>query len=305
VDELPAGAVARLITKVDAAAPRLRPRLQTALVRLSYWGVSVLLRNDDWAFLNYGFAPLGAAAKPLALERDDEADRVSIQLYDRVASATDLRGKDVLEVGCGRGGGASFVARYHQPRSLTGVDLSARAIRYCRRRHRSASLTFVQGDAEQLPLASASVDAVLNVESSHGYPSFARFVDEVARVLRPGGAFLLADFRPTAEVDMLREQLAARFVVREEEMITANVIRALELDGDRRTALIRKRAPRALHKGLAAFAGVPGTPMFDAFAAGKIQYVRFALVRPDAPGADAEDGSSLRARDAAHSLGSR
>jgi fatty-acid O-methyltransferase len=59
-----------------------------------------------------------------------------------------------------------------------------------------AGLDFVQGDAQNLHFPDQSFDAVINVEGSHIYPNFERFLGEVARVLRPGGHFLYADFRP-------------------------------------------------------------------------------------------------------------
>ncbi|HEY2845936.1 MAG TPA: hypothetical protein VGJ09_19905, partial [Bryobacteraceae bacterium] len=72
-------------------------------------------------------------------------------------------------------------------------------------------------------------------------------------------------------------RLKERFTIVEEEFITANVIRALELDSDRKSRLIQKRAPRFLHRALQAFASVNGSPTFDAFACGALQYVRFVL----------------------------
>jgi SAM-dependent methyltransferase len=272
--------IRRSTSPIFAIAPALKPRFQTALIRFWYWTIGVALKNDDPAFLNYGYVPLDSDAAALKLEPEDEIDRFSIQLYSRVAGGRDLRGKDVLEIGCGRGGGASFIARYLHPASLTGVDLSARAVRYCLRRHRIERLKFVRGEAEHLPLPSHSFDAVVNVESSHCYMSFEGFLSEVTRVLRPNGIFLFADLRSPEDVARIREQIKQRFTVVEEEVITANVVRALELDSDRRSLLIQKRAPRFLHKALQAFASVNGSPTFDAFSSGGLQYVRFVLQEP-------------------------
>jgi ubiquinone/menaquinone biosynthesis C-methylase UbiE len=251
--------------------------LQTAKVRLLYSGVSLALRNEDWTFMNYGFSPLDADAGTRTLDAADENDRLSIQLYDRVAAGRDLRGKDVLEIGSGRGGGASFVMRYLGPASMTGVDLSAGAVRYCRRRHPVPGLSFVRGDAGRLPHPSGSFDAVFNVESSHAYPSFERFLDEVVRVLRPGGIFLFADLRGRDEVEAMRDELKGRFTLAEEEVITPNVVRALDLDTERRRSRVQKRAPRFLQEQFQCFAGVHGSPVYEALASGNVEYVRFVL----------------------------
>ena len=53
----------------------------------------------------------------------------------------------------------------------------------------------MQGDAQNLPFPDQSFDAVINVEASHQYPDFPRFLEEVTRVLRPGGHFLYTDSR--------------------------------------------------------------------------------------------------------------
>src|SRR2546430_1565813 len=79
-----------------------------------------LARYDlpEWRFMNYGYASSDAQEARPALDAEDEADRYAIQLYHRVANAVPLSGRDVLEVGCGRGGGSSFVKRYHRPRRM-------------------------------------------------------------------------------------------------------------------------------------------------------------------------------------------
>ncbi len=131
----------------------------------------------------------------LPLAASDEPNRFGIQLYHRVATQADLNGKQVLEVSCGHGGGASYLVRTLHPASYTGLDFNADGIAFCRKRHKLPGLDFVHGDAESLPFADQSFDAVINVEASHAYPRFPRFLAEVVRVLRPGGHFLYADFR--------------------------------------------------------------------------------------------------------------
>ncbi|MBY0291214.1 MAG: class I SAM-dependent methyltransferase [Mycobacteriaceae bacterium] len=131
----------------------------------------------------------------LPLPQTDEPNRYAIQLYHRVATQADLTGKRVLEVGCGHGGGASYLARSLGPESYVGMDLNRIGIDRCRERHDVAGLEFCHGNAEELPFADETFDAVINVESSHCYPHFDRFLTEVARVLRPGGDFLYADVR--------------------------------------------------------------------------------------------------------------
>jgi ubiquinone/menaquinone biosynthesis C-methylase UbiE len=149
--------------------------------------------GDDVVFFNFGYEedpPMG-----LTLAASDEPNRYCIQLYHVTASQVDLTGKRVLEVSCGAGGGASYIVRNLGPASYTGLDLNPASIDKCRERHQLPGLDFVQGDAENLPFPDQSFDAVINVEASHQYPHFPRFLAEVARVLRPGGHFLYTDSR--------------------------------------------------------------------------------------------------------------
>ena len=149
--------------------------------------------GDDVVFFNFGYEEDPPMALPLAAY--DEANRYCIQLYHVTASQVDLSGKRVLEVSCGAGGGASYIVRNLGPASYTGLDLNPASIEKCRERHKLPGLDFVQGDAENLPFPDQSFDAVINVEASHQYPHFPRFLEEVARVLRPGGYFLYTDSR--------------------------------------------------------------------------------------------------------------
>src|SRR5262249_4998827 len=152
-----------------------------------------------------------------------------------VAGAIDLRNLRVLEIGCGRGGGASFVARYLQPDRIVGVDISPAAVELCRRNRASAQLNFEVGDAEHLPFGEGEFDAVINVESSHCYPNLQRFFAEARRVLKPGGHFLYADLHAGASLDDWRSTLVTSGLhVVSERCITKNVLAALDRDNERK-----------------------------------------------------------------------
>lgn len=55
------------------------------------------------------------------------------------------------------------------------------------------NVTYLEADAENLPLADGSVDIVTCRIAPHHFPHPERFVTEAARVLRPGGRFVLVD----------------------------------------------------------------------------------------------------------------
>ena len=271
-----------MVSQVFALVARFSPDIKRSGWRFLYQYLASKNREADWAFMNYGFVELDPRAKPLVLLPRDEQDRYCIQLYYHVAGAVDLRGLDVLEVGSGRGGGCSFIRRYLQPRSVTGVDISEKAVGLCNGHHAGPGLAFFQGDAESLPLPDGAFDAVVNVESSHCYGSMPRFLSEVCRVLRPNGYFLFADLRPMNEVARLRDDLrASTLQVLKEETITHGVLAALDRDSDRKQTLIRQKAPRWLFRGsFQQFAGIKGSRAYEDFRSGRAEYLSFVLRKP-------------------------
>jgi len=147
-------------------------------------------------FMNLGFVDVGPETAPFALAPQDEPFRLFIQMYRHVLKQADLKNKDVLEIGCGAGGGAAFIARNYQPKSVTGIDLLPVNIAEAEARGSVPGLTFAVGDATSLQFPDNSFDVVVNIESSHSYSSIEKFFSEVKRVLKPGGVFLFADHRP-------------------------------------------------------------------------------------------------------------
>jgi ubiquinone/menaquinone biosynthesis C-methylase UbiE len=198
--------------------------------------------GDDVVFFNFGYEEDPPMALPLAVS--DEPNRFCIQLYHLTATQVNLNGNRVLEVSCGAGGGASYIVRTLHPASYTGLDLNPASIDLCRKRHNLLGLDFVQGDAEDLPFADESFDVVINVEASHQYPHFPRFLAEVARVLRPGGYFLYADSRRRRAVTEWEAALAdAPMRLISQRSIEKEAMRGLRENTRRSQDLISRRVP--------------------------------------------------------------
>lgn len=231
-----------------------------------------------WKFMNYGYQGMG---QPMLLP-EDEPDRYCIQLYHHLIQSLDLEGRSVLEVSCGRGGGCSYIRRYARPRRVVGLDFASNAVRMCRKCHRMAGLTFQVGDAERLPFEDRTFDAVLNVEASHCYGSVDVFVSHVSRVLRPGGHFLMADFRNPEEMGLLRQTFAASSLsLAQEKDITANVVQAMTLDSSRKKSMVDRAVPYWLRKSISEFAGLEGSRILKRFRSRERVYSSFVLRKGD------------------------
>jgi ubiquinone/menaquinone biosynthesis C-methylase UbiE len=191
----------------------------------------------------------------------------------------DLNGRDVLEMGCGRGGGCWYISHYCAPRSVTGLDLSQRTIAHCSRRYAGASLSFRQGEAESMPFADEAFDVVINVESLHCYLSMQRAISEVCRVLRASAHFVLADLRPAEEIRALREQLcSAGLRLVRQEIVTANVFAALDYDHERKRALINEKIP-ANSCAISTIRGaLRDSPIYQAIRERRAEYVSYRRV---------------------------
>ena len=224
-------------------------------------------------FLNYGYSN---GDRPIALDASDEGNRYCIQLYYHLATAIDLRGKDVVEIGCGRGGGLSFVARTFEPATALGIDLEAGAVNFCNRFYRQPGLSFRQGDAQDLSCDDASCDVILNVESSHRYPDMKAFLAEARRILRPGGHLLLSDYRYDDEMPAFqRDRAECGLTLRTAADITANMLAALGLDDDRRRRLVGKPIPRFAQPLALNFAGAVGSPCYHKFSTHASIYMQY------------------------------
>jgi ubiquinone/menaquinone biosynthesis C-methylase UbiE len=248
------------------------------LVSKSFYRIQTrMFATDDVVFLNIGYEEDPPMALPLA--ECDEPNRFYIQLYHRMAAQADLRGKRVLEVGCGHGGGASYLTRTVHPASYTGLDLNRAAVAFCRKRHDLPSVKFVHGDAEKLPFPDQSFDAVINLESSAAYPHFSRFLAEVGRVLRPGGDFLYADLRPRAGIAEWETALAeAPMRMLSQQVINAQVLCGLEKNSLRIQDLIN-RLPTGLRSIGREYSGAEGTRFYRALQREKYLYRMYCFTR--------------------------
>jgi tocopherol O-methyltransferase len=140
---------------------------------------------------------------------DESPEQAQINLIARLAHRAGIpSGADVLDVGCGLGGSALWLA-HHLECTVTGITISpvqaALANRRARRESLESRARFQVMDANRLALPANSFDAVWIVECSEHLADKPRFIDACAQVLRPGGRLALCAWLSAARPDDPRQ----------------------------------------------------------------------------------------------------
>jgi malonyl-CoA O-methyltransferase len=106
----------------------------------------------------------------------------------------DVRGKRVLDVACGTGRHTLWLE--DKGAQVTAVDRSAAMLAVAKAKRPASSVTWLEGDVAQLPVADASFDVVVNALVMEHVAHVAPAIAEARRVLAPGGVLVLSVFHP-------------------------------------------------------------------------------------------------------------
>jgi len=103
------------------------------------------------------------------------------------------------DLGCGPGLLVVELARQAAGLEVVGIDLStemlAQGEEHARRSPVGERVSFRRGDVRQIPFPDGALDLVVSTLSLHHWNDPVAVLDEIARVVRPGGAFLVFDLR--------------------------------------------------------------------------------------------------------------
>lgn len=130
----------------------------------------------------------------MTMGAEPQADVLRFLRYLRKEKGFDLKGAHVLDLGCGTGRNANYLAGLGA--KVYGVELAANALRVARQRAEEVGLhvEYRQGSiGEAWPENDASIDVLLDVTSSNSLNESERkiYLHEARRVLRPGGYFFV------------------------------------------------------------------------------------------------------------------
>ncbi|MBU4392044.1 MAG: class I SAM-dependent methyltransferase [Actinobacteria bacterium] len=130
------------------------------------------------------------------------------ELYERfVDSVSPPEGSRLLDIGCGPGHICLMLAVKHPTVSILGVDYSQTQVRAANRLREKQGITnceFVRGDAMDLPFGDTSFETVISFASIKHWPDERRGLEEVRRVLVPGGSTLIEEADSAADYEDLQ-----------------------------------------------------------------------------------------------------
>ncbi|MEP7284304.1 MAG: class I SAM-dependent methyltransferase [Chloroflexota bacterium] len=116
----------------------------------------------------------------------------ALRLIETLLPLDSIRGRDVLDAGCGAGDYSTALAQIGA-RSVTGLDVSTGSLQLAKTQTPVGN--FVQASLSELPYRDESFDAIWSWGVLHYVPNTYAALHEIARVLRPGGVAVIHTIR--------------------------------------------------------------------------------------------------------------
>ena len=138
--------------------------------------------------------------------------------FARSACSLGVRSGCALDVGCGPGHVATYLARNAPGLRVWAFDLSTAMLqntgKVAKRAGVASRVVPVRGDMRALPFPDGSFDLVVSQYAFHHLPDVGAALDEIGRVLKPGGTVLIRDFlRPRSDWQVSMLLNMARFMI--------------------------------------------------------------------------------------------
>jgi phthiocerol/phenolphthiocerol synthesis type-I polyketide synthase E len=260
--------------KPDASLPTPLAQQKKRRIQEFYNSINKSLSQSIYAqdaiFLNWGYLSDGSPRSAQIELPADWPNRHRIDLVLELLGDCDLADRDILDVGCGRGGTIATIDRFFAAGEIWGIDLSPSAVAFCQQRIAGPGIHFVNGESERLPFLDGFFDVVTNVESSCLYPDIYAFYREVYRVLGPGGHFLYTDLMPTEHLgDYMSYLCGLGLTLERDQDVTPNVLLSLDSDAERRPKVHGQENPQEV---MEFFLAMPGSKPYRDLQEGRLSY---------------------------------
>lgn len=127
----------------------------------------------------------------------DEKDVILYSKYGKISCQNiydylkDKEYQNFLDIGCGTGYLIDILSKKNKA-TYTGLDLSPKMIDECNKK-KIKNATFIEGKSDELPFEDNTFDIVTCSQSFHHYPETDKPLQEVLRVLKPDGLYIISD----------------------------------------------------------------------------------------------------------------
>jgi arsenite methyltransferase len=128
-----------------------------------------------------------------AAGRGDEMESHHSDITDQTIALMQIKPTDrILDLGCGTGWASRRLARIAAAGEVTGIDVADEMLRRGEQASQGIrNVRYLWGSAENIPAAGNSFDKVLSVESFYYYADQGKALDELHRVMAPGGRLFI------------------------------------------------------------------------------------------------------------------
>lgn len=121
----------------------------------------------------------------------DVFNETSIEHLHRYAIAMELvKNKKVLDIACGEGYGSNLLAK--NAAHVTGVDINNDVVKLATGKYQKQKLEFFTGTVENIPAADKQFEVVVSFETLEHIADHKKMMDEIKRVLQPGGLLIIS-----------------------------------------------------------------------------------------------------------------
>jgi len=198
--------------------------------------------------------------------------------YQTIDNALDNNAvKNVLEVGCGNGGGLTMLALKCPNIQFTGVDLNDNSIKRIKQMRLNNVTSFVDSAELLTNCENNFYDVVLNVESSHCYNNVSEFYKQVYNKLKPNGIFVYSDYSTTQSWDLIEKDILSKgFQLVSRRDVTNNVCsasRKMSVYYENSFKYVRNLP--LLNNIFNNFSNNPKSTSYQRFATGKYKYMTY------------------------------